>query len=192
MHVYQGRLMYKKEFENLLKAKKTPKSLLLYGACTYQNHLLCDAYLEQLATQVDEKLTMYYDEYHFSSAKNFLSQSSLFGDRNILIVKTDKALPVKELDVLVELSAKNDSSYFVYQYFGEDKKATSMTKCFDTKQNGVFVRLFKADFNEAINLLGQYAQKIGLRIDRYALQQLYMLHMEELSLCCNECDKLLN
>jgi DNA polymerase-3 subunit delta len=186
-----GVLMYKKEFENLLRSQKAPKSALFYGACAYQNHLLCEQFLGLLNAGSDEKLTMYYDEYHFSSAKNFLSQSSLFGDRNIFILKSDKTVPAKELDVLVELCAKNDSSYFIYQYFGEDKKATPMTKSFDKSLNSLFVRLFKADFSEAMNLLQNHAKKIGLQIDRYALQHLYMLQMEDLSLCINECDKLL-
>jgi len=183
--------MYKREFEGLLKAKKAPKSALFYGACAYQNNFLTEQLLTLLDAQHDEKMMMYYDEYHFSSAKNFLSQSSLFGDRNILILKNDKTLPAKELEVLVSLCAKNDSSYFIYQYFGEDKKATPMSKFFDKPHDSLFVRLFKADFNEAIQLLQNYAQTIGLHIDRFALQHLYMMHTEDLSLCINECKKLL-
>lgn len=191
MHELQGVLMYKKEFENLLRTGKPLKSSLFYGACSYQNNLLASQLLTTLNVQTDEKLMMYYDEYHFSSAKNFLSQSSLFGDRNILILKTDKTLPSKELDVLIDLCLKNDSSYFIYQYFGEDKKATPMTKLFEKQNNALFVRLFKADFNEALQLLQNHARAIGLMIDRYALQHLYMIQMEDLSLCINECEKLL-
>ena len=55
----------------------------------------------------------------------------------------------------------------------------------------MFVRLFKADFNEAMQLLQNHANAIGLSIDRYALQHLYMIHTEDLSLCVNECEKLL-
>ena len=183
--------MYRKEFENTLKAGQIPKSTLLYGACSYQNTLLSNTLLTLLNATTEEKFSMYYDEYHYSTAKNFLSQSSLFGDRNILIIKTEKALPSKELEVLVELCVKNDSSYFIYQYFGEDKKATPMTKLFEKKNQALFVRLFKADFNESIHLLEQHARTIGLRIDRYALQHLYMIHSEDLSLCVNECEKLL-
>ncbi|AFL68222.1 DNA polymerase III subunit delta [Sulfurospirillum barnesii] len=183
--------MYKREFEATLKTGNTPKSTFLYGACSYQNNALCEQLLSLLQANNDEKVMMYYDEYHFSTAKNFLSQSSLFGDRNILIIKSDKTIPAKELETLVELCAKNDSSYFIYQYFGEDKKATPLTKCFDKKTQAAFVRLFKAEFNEAMQLLQNHARLVGLNIDRYALQHLYMIHMEELSLCINECEKLL-
>lgn len=183
--------MYKREFEGLLKANKAPKSTLLYGACAYQNNFLAHQLLALLQAASEEKVLMYFDEYNFSSAKNFLSQSSLFGDRNILIIKTDKTIPSKEVETLVRLCAKNDSSYFIYQYFGEDKKATPLTKLFEKQNDGVFVRLFKAEFNEAIQLLQNHANTVGLSIDRYALQQLYMIHAEDLSLCINECEKLL-
>jgi DNA polymerase-3 subunit delta len=183
--------MYRREFESLLKAQKAPKSTLLYGACAYQNNVLTQQLLALLKAGSDEKVMMYFDEYNFTSAKNFLVQSSLFGDRNILIIKTDKTLPTKEVETLVGLCTKNDSSYFIYQYFGEDKKATPLTKLFDKQNDGVFVRLFKADFNEAIQLLQNHANTVGLSIDRYALQQLYMIHAEDLSLCVNECEKLL-
>lgn len=49
--------------------------------------------------------------------KIFLLNPRFFGDRNILIIKTDKTIPTKELDSLIGLCAKNDSSYFIYQYF---------------------------------------------------------------------------
>ena len=183
--------MYKREFEGLLKANKAPKSTLLYGACAYQNNALAHQLLTLLQASSEEKVMMYFDEYNFTSAKNFLSQSSLFGDRNILIVKTDKTIPSKEVETLTGLCAKNDSSYFIYQYFGEDKKATPLTKFFEKQNDGAFVRLFKADFNEAMQLLQNHANAVGLSIDRYALQHLYMIHSEDLSLCVNECEKLL-
>ena len=183
--------MYKREFEGLLKANKAPKSTLLYGACAYQNNTLAHQLLTLLQANSEEKVMMYFDEYNFTSAKNFLSQSSLFGDRNILIVKTDKTIPSKEVETLTGLCAKNDSSYFIYQYFGEDKKTTPLTKFFEKQNDGAFVRLFKADFNEAMQLLQNHANAVGLSIDRYALQHLYMIHSEDLSLCVNECEKLL-
>jgi len=182
--------MYKREFEAYLKAKKIPKALFLYGACRYQNDALVDEFLRLLGAQVEEKLLMYFDEYHFNSAKSFIAQSSLFGDRNILIVKSDKTIPTKELEILIELCGKNESSYFICQFFGEDKKATASTKAFEKASHALFVRLFKAEMGEALSLLEQHAQKIGLNINRYVLQHLYLVHTEDLSLCVNECEKL--
>ncbi len=182
--------MYKREFENLLKAKKLPKASFFYGACEYQNALLVQSLLEALDVQIEEKLTLYFDEYTFSTAKNFISQSSLFGDRNVLILKTEKPLPAKEAEVLLELCGKNDSSYLIYQFFGEDKKALSFTKLFEKSSHALFVRLFKAEMNDALTILTQQAHKQGLTIDRYVLQHLYMVHMEDLALCANEFEKL--
>jgi DNA polymerase III subunit delta len=182
--------MYKREFEALLKAKKIPKALFLYGACEYQNNYLAQELLRLLDVCAEEKMLMYFDEYHFASAKNFIAQSSLFGDRNILIIKTDKAIPAKELETLVELCGKNESSYLICQFFGEDKKATPSTKAFEKASHAQFVRLFKAELGDALSLLEKHAFTIGLRIDRYVLQHLYLVHAEDLSLCINECEKL--
>jgi len=182
--------MYKREFEALLKAKKIPKALFLYGACAYQNNFLAQELLRLLDAQMEEKCIMYFDEYHFTSAKNFIAQSSLFGDRNILIIKSDKSIPTKELEVLIELCVKNESSYFIYQFFGEDKKATASTKPFEKASNALFVRLFKPELGEALSLLEHHAHGMGLEISRYVLQHLYFVHTEDLSLCVNECEKL--
>lgn len=183
-------LMYKREYEGLLKAKKIPKASLFYGVCTYQNNFLLHEALRLLEAQKDEKLLLYFDEYHFATAKNFIAQSSLFGDRNILIIKSDKVIPAKELESLVELCSKNESSYFFYQYFGDDAKIKTASKAFDKKGIAAFVRLFKADYNEAISMLMEDANKHSLSISRYAMQHLYMVHMEDLSLCVNEFEKL--
>lgn len=182
--------MYRREFESLLKANKLPKAAFFYGACEYQNNFLANELLRLLDVQSEERLSLYFDEYHFATAKNFISQSSLFGDRNVLIIKTDKTIPSKELETLVELCGKNDSSYFICQFFGEDKKASSSTKPFEKAPHGLFVRLFKAELAEALQLLEIQAKQRAILIDRYVLQHLYAVHMEELSLCVNELDKL--
>ena len=178
--------MYKREFENLLNSNRLPKSMLLYGECDYQNNYFSEKIIKKWIQPDDEKLLLHYDEYNFTTAKNHLSQSSLFGGQNIVIVKSDKAIPKKELDVLVGLCEKSENSFFLFQYFGDSKKATSIAKSF--KKN--FVRFFKPNLSEAITLLHVKAKEIGLNINGYTLQHLYLLHMEDLSLCVNEFEKL--
>ena len=98
--------MYQREFNQLIQ-KSLPKALLLYGEDDYQ----IDYYLEYFVSKLDAKdsmLTMYFDEYDFDSAKSFLSQTSLFGGTNLLVIKNDKKLPKKELDTLSKKS-------FIYQ-----------------------------------------------------------------------------
>ncbi len=182
--------MYKREFENLLNNSKLPKSLILYGSCFYQNNYFGNKILKNLNALPEEKLLFYYDEYDFTLAKNFLSQSSLFGDRNILIIKTDKTITKKELDILVELAHKNSTNHFLFQFFGDDSKAKNIAKAFTVKKSANFVRFFKPNQGEAIFLLQSRAKEIGLDIGRYALSHLYQLQNEDITLCINDLEKL--
>jgi len=178
--------MYKNIFENLLNSNKLPKYMLLYGECNYQNNYFSDKIVERWSKEGDEKLLLHYDEYNFSTAKNHLAQSSLFGGQNIVVLKNDKAIAKKELDILVELCEKNDNSFLLFQYFGDAKKAANIAKSF--KKN--FVRFFKPNLREALNLLHVKAREEKLNINGHALQHLYFLHLEDLSLCVNEFEKL--
>ena len=182
--------MYKREFENLLNSSKLPKSILLYGACFYQNNYFGQKILENLSVLAEEKLLLYYDEYNFALAKSFLSQSSLFGDRNILIIKTDKTIPKKELDILIDLVNKNSTNYFIFQFFGDDSKAKNIAKAFSPKKGANFVRFFKPNQGEAIYMLQNRAKELGLNINGYALSHLYQLQNEDLTLCANDLEKL--
>ncbi len=161
--------------------------MLLYGECDYQNNYFADKITQNWSEPDDEKLLFHYDEYDFTTAKNHLSQSSLFGGQNIVIVKSDKAIPKKELDVLVALCEKSDNSFLLFQYFGDSKKAANISKSF--KKN--FVRFFKPNLGEALSLLNLKAKEVGLNINGYALQHLYLLQLEDLSLSVNEFEKLL-
>ena len=178
--------MYKNVFENLLRSNNLPKSILLYGECDYQNNYFSQKIVEKWSQPDDEKLLFHYDEYDFTTAKNHLSQSSLFGGQNIVLIKTDKTIQKKELDTLVKLCEKSDNSFLLFQYFGDSKKATNLAKSF--KKN--FVRFFKPNLGEALSLLNTKAREVGLNINGYALQHLYLLQLENLSLCVNEFEKL--
>ncbi len=178
--------MYKREFENLLNSNRLPKSILLYGECDYQNNYFADKIIFSWSEPEDEKLLLHYDEYDFTTAKNHLNQSSLFGGQNIILIKTDKTIPKKELDTLIGLCEKSENSFLLFQYFGDSKKATTIAKSF--KKN--FVRFFKPNLGEALNLLHVKAKEVGLNINNYALQHLYLLQLEDLSLCVNEFEKL--
>ena len=183
--------MYKQALDTLLQKKTLPKSLMLYGECTYYRNY----YLEKIASlfgSKEEQLRYYFDEYNFQSAKTFISQSSLFGDRNILIIKTDKTIPKKELEVILKNCQKNENSFFLFEYFGDDKKAKDIAKIFNKKNSADFVRFFKPNVYEAINLLLNYAKEINLDINRYAIEHLYTIQNEDLSLCFEELKKLKN
>lgn len=182
--------MYKREFDNILQNGQLPKSILFYGNCLYQNNLNTTKTLKKLDAKPEEKLLLHYDEYNLSVAKTFLSQSSLFGDRNILIIKTDVGIPKKDLDILVKLCTKNSDNFLIYQFFGDDKKAKNLEKSFTPKMGANFVRFFRPNQPEAIFMLDIAAKEKNLKISKFALAHLFQLEDEDISLCINDLDKL--
>ena len=180
--------MYQREFDQKLK-QTLPKAVLFYG----ENDYLIDYYIDLYIKKTDAKesmLSLYHDEWNFELAKNFLSQTSLFGGTNLVVVKHDKKITKKELDILIELANKSDDNYFLYGYSGAAKDAKSMQAAFSEKKGGLWVRFFEPNIRDGIAMLQQKAQQIQLDIDHYALQHLMLLLNNNLALCANELDKL--
>jgi DNA polymerase-3 subunit delta len=180
--------MYQREFDQRLK-QSFPKAVLLYG----ENDYLTDHYITTYIKKTDAKdsmLSLYHDEWNFEQAKNFLSQTSLFGGTNLVVVKSEKKIPKKELDVLVALSDKNEDNYFIYGYGGAGKDAKSMQAAFTEKKGGAWVRFFEPSVRDGVAILQQKAQHIKLDIDHYALQHLMLVLNNNLALCANELNKL--
>ena len=180
--------MYQREFDQKVK-QAFPKAVLFYG----ENDYLVDFYIDTYIKKTDAKesmLSLYHDEWNFEQAKNFLSQTSLFGGTNLVVVKHDKKIPKKELDILIELANKSEDNYFLYGYSGAAKDAKSMQAAFTEKKGGVWVRFFEPNIRDGIAMLQQKAQRIQLDIDHYALQHLMLILNNNLALCANELDKL--
>jgi len=180
--------MYQRDFDNLLRTAP-PRAMLFYG----ENRYLIASYLQHyinITNATDSLLTLYFDEYSFKRAKAYLSQSSLFGGTNLLIVKRDKKIPKKELDSLIDLVKKNPDNYFLFEYQGKATDAKSLQSAFSPKKGANWLRLFEPNIRESINMLQKKAQHIGLDIDHYALQHLMLLLNNNLSLCANELGKL--
>jgi DNA polymerase-3 subunit delta len=180
--------MYQREFDQRLK-QSLPKAVLLYGENTYLVDHYIDSYIKQTDAK-DSMLSLYHDEWNFEQAKNFLSQTSLFGGTNLVVVKSEKKIAKKELDILVQLANKNSDNYFIYGYAGAAKDAKSMQAAFSDKKGGVWVRFFEPNVRDGVALLQQKAQAIKLDIDHYALQHLMLVLNNNLALCANELDKL--
>ncbi|WP_456450671.1 DNA polymerase III subunit delta [Hydrogenimonas sp.] len=179
--------MYKREFDQLLASGTLPKSLMLYG----DNDYYLDAYAEVFIDKTGARegmLKLYYDDYDFQAAKNHLGQSSLFGDMNLLVVRSDRKIPKKELTTLLELAAKNETNYFLYLYTGSDFK--SLTASFTKKMRAEHVRFFPPSLREGVEVLQAKASRLGLAIDRYALEHLLMVLNLNLALAANELEKL--
>jgi DNA polymerase-3 subunit delta len=180
--------MYQREFDQKLK-QAFPKAVLLYGENDYLIDFYIDTYIKRTNAK-ESMLTLYHDEWDFEQAKNFLSQSSLFGGTNLVVVKSAKKIPKKELDVLVALANKNEDNYFLYGYSGAAKDAKSMQAAFTDKKGGAWVRFFEPNVRDGVAVLQQKAQAIKLDIDHYALQHLMLVLNNNLALCANELEKL--
>jgi len=186
--------MYHREFNQRLKSS-LPKALLLYGENSYFIDYYTNFYKETLDAK-ESMLSLYFDEWDFGQAKNYLSQSSLFGGTNLLLVRYDKKIPKKELDTLIGLANKNSDNYFILLFESNPKDPRSsqnvkaMQSSFTEKKGGIWVRFFEPNMKEGIDELQKKAQTIGLDIDHYALQHLLLTLNNNLSLCSNELDKL--
>jgi DNA polymerase-3 subunit delta len=177
--------MNRQELDRHLQNNSAPRAMALFG----ESHFLIERYAGKLAKiEGASVLSLYHDEYDFNTAKAHLSQGSLFGDQNLLIVKHEKKLPKSELDTLVELVGKNEDNTFIYCYMGEDVKGA------DTAFKGTHtgsVRFFNPYANEARAIILQEAKEIGLSLDSQAAFHLLEMQNNDLSLACNELSKLL-
>jgi len=179
--------MYKREFDQLLNSGNIPKSIMLYGDNDYYIDNSIKKLIE-ISRANDSILKLYYDEYDFVKAKNWLGQSSLFGDINFLLVKSDKKIPKKELTQLIDLAFRNENSFFVYVYTGNDFK--TMTSSFTKQMSAEHVRFFQPNLNEAVAVIKEHAQNLNIQIDRYAIEHLLISLNINLSMAVNELEKL--
>jgi len=177
--------MYKNELDKHIQQGSVSNSFVFFGESSF----LIDMYTKMLTNIEDANtLTFYHDEYEFASAKAHLSQASLFGDRNILIIKSEKKVPKKELDTLLEYCEKNPENVFVYAYYGSDHKTYNNKKAFGSKKT-MSVRFFHPKEYEAQNIVLSVAQELGVNIDKYTIAHILHIHNGDVALSCNEIEK---
>jgi DNA polymerase-3 subunit delta len=175
--------MNKNELDRHIQKGSCSNSAVLFGASSF----LIDRYTELLSKKVDASiLSFYFDEYNFTSAKAHLSQASLFGGDNVLIVKSEKKVAKKELDILIDLCEKNQDNTFIYAYYGSDHK--TYTKAF-SKKSTMSVRFFNPNLGESINIVTQVARNKSVNIDSNSIAHLLNLHNHDIALACNEIEK---
>ncbi len=177
--------MYKREFD---KVQKEFKSYLFWGDEPY--------FIEKYATNTanrlcpkESRLTLYYDEFDYTLAKEYLGQSSLFGDTNLLVIRHEKALPKKEIESLIDICKKTPNSYLIY-LLPSSAQGKKLASIFSAKKEAVDVRFFKASMSEAKMELGSYIKEIGLELEPYALEHLLTLLEGDLLLAKKEIEKL--
>ena len=175
--------MYKSELDKHIQNNSISNSFVLFG----ESNFLIDMYTKKLTNIEDASpLNFYYDEYDFNFAKAHLSQASLFGTQNILIIKSEKKVPKKDLDILINYCEKNPDNIFVYAYYGNDHK--TYAKAF-AKKSTMSVRFFNPNQGEAIFTVAQVAREAQVNIDNYTITHLLGIHNGDVALSCNEIDK---
>lgn len=180
--------MYKNEFDNVLRSKKLFNAYMFYGQSTF----LIEYYTNLVANMLgssEEIEKLYFDDFDFKYSKNKLLQSSLFASNNILIIKLDKKLPKKEVVELIEACNTNPDSKVIFACMGDGDFKT-MGGYFTAKLNAASVRMFSPFPNEAIKLLENEAKSLNVNYDLSALNHLYFMHRQDLSLCMNDLKKL--
>jgi len=180
--------MYKNQFDNEFSSNINYKAYMFYGQCDY----LVDQYSNKVALKLangEDIRKVYFDEYNYKDCNNFLSQSSLFSSSNILIIKTIKKIPKKELDSLVALCTTNPDSFLIVSCTGETDFKT-MTKSFTKKTNSCEVRFFNPNDQEAIHILNDVVQSKNIQCGFGELQYLYNMHQKDLALAVNDLNKL--
>jgi len=175
--------MYKNELDKAIQSGKISNSFVFFG----ESNFLIDMYTKMLSNIDDSSiLAFYYDEYNFSSAKAHLSQGSLFGGINILIIKSEKKIAKGELEIFIDLCEKNQNNLFIYAYYGSDHK--TYTKAF-SKKSTMSVRFFHPKDYESQNLVSLVAKEKNVNIDKYSISHLLKIHNGDVALACNEIEK---
>lgn len=180
--------MYKNEFDNLLNQNRLFDAYMFYG----QSNFLIEHYTNLVASKLgssDEIEKLYFDDFDFRYAKDKLLQSSLFASNNILIIKLDKKLNKKECVELIEACNKNPDSKVIFACMG-DSDFKTMGGYFTQKLNAVSVRMFSPFPNEAVKLIENRAKELEIKYEISALNHLYFMHRQDLSLCMNDLKKL--
>lgn len=187
----------RRELDLLLNKKSIPNCYLFYGESSF--------YISQYGNRVSDILApkdgqyrYFFSEYDFGSAKSIISQSSLFGDSSLLLLKLDKMIPKNELQELVKCAKKNAQNSLVIELYQNDSRAyKEYTKdCklveseFKNAQNGVSVRFYKPTPNESLKILKDRALELEIRAGEHVLNHLLIMHNSDIALAYSELDKL--
>ena len=151
--------MYRRDLESLLKRNSIPQNFLLYGDIFQLSY-----YEEKLLSLFEnyDILKLYFDDFDFNEAKTHLSQNSLFGNKNLLIIKTDKA--IKQLSELIKLNKDNNLFLFFY---GQKPNTKPFKKD--------FVRFFPLKYFEKQQFLNEYVTKNNLNWQNHIKEHILKL-----------------
>ena len=87
-------MLKKQDFERLLQQGKIPRAMMFFG----ESEFMIDHHAKRLCElwgADDDIFSLYHQDYNFTDAKAHISQGSLFGGNNVLLIKNDKKVPKK-------------------------------------------------------------------------------------------------
>lgn len=188
--------MTKKELESKITGNTEIKAIMLYG----EDSFLIEYYGEKLAQKAlakdCQKNTFYFGEFNFESALSCFSSGSLFGELSLVWIKTDKKIPKKQLDTLINTLIKNETGYLIVEFHQSDNQSAakyaldykSMIPSF--RGNGVFeARLFAPNLNESMSILKEYAKKLNIQTSDFVLRKILEQQSNNLGLSIAEMRK---
>ncbi len=181
--------MYANIFDRFLENDKKLSSYLLYGSEPYILELYTAKVINHHKVASQDINYIYFDEYNYDKLLADIKQNSLFCETNFFVVKTDKKLDSKQVKNIVLQSMSNSRNVIVFAINTKEKLAT-YEKYFTDKNSSLFVRFFKPPFAQAVDMIRQKATSLGLAFEYDALETLYLLHEEDLSLSINDLHKL--
>lgn len=204
-----NRSMYKKELDSYLKTN-TPRAAFLYGSS-----YLIEFYSKMIALMQGDKseqVVFYATDYDFNYVLELLSQTSLFAQKSVVILRLEKVKQDKEgsegrnkfkekdIDAFLQALTPDSSGYrpdnfLIIEYYqsGDEKDYAKITKSVEKKFKGdefISVRFFEPTPSEAINFLALEAQNENLNINKDNLGALLALQDYDIRLAKNELKKL--
>ena len=180
-------MIKKQDFDRLLQQGKIPRAMMFFGESEFMINFHAKKLCELWGAE-DDIFTLYHQDYNFNDAKAHISQGSLFGGNNVLLIKNDKKVPKKELDELISYVGKSPSNFLIYCYYGPDYKTSN--KSFTPKLGAESIRFFHPYFTESKAIIRQEAKAVNLQINDDAITHLLLSQNSNLSLACKELEKL--
>lgn len=176
--------MYRRDLQTLLTKDNFPNFFFLYGADNFQIELYADFIKQKYLA--DEVLKVYFEEYDYTRASDFLALSSLFSTKKLLELKLNKKPNIKELKILVELCQNNKDNFLILELYDENSRQNELEKVFSNN----FARFFKASNpTEGAELLAMKAKNLGIKFTQNALFVLFESFGENLYLAAAELNK---
>ena len=189
--------MYKKDFDTYL-ASRTPKAALLYG----ESDFLIQMYSKKITNALNVvPEVFYYADYNLESVMSILSQSSLFGDAQVVVLKLDKKLDSKHIKPITNALKNNQNSAIIIEFYQAENKSSAQYardfKAFSASlhtESGdlsgvVDVRFFIPNARESLDCLRTKANELGILINNQNLQIILDMHNNDIALACAELSK---